>query len=26
MTVPTGWLVLLHYWMERRAARSTTGQ
>ncbi|HET9973310.1 MAG TPA: hypothetical protein VFQ68_34105 [Streptosporangiaceae bacterium] len=26
MTVPTGWLVLLHYWMERRAARATTGQ
>ena len=26
MTVPTGWLVLLHYWMERRATRSTTGQ
>ena len=21
MTVPTGWLVLLHYWMERRSAR-----
>jgi Domain of unknown function (DUF1707) len=21
MTVPTGWLVLLHYWMEKRAAR-----
>jgi hypothetical protein len=21
MTVPTGWLVLLHCWMERRAAR-----
>jgi len=26
MIVPTGWLVLLHYWMERRAARATTGQ
>jgi hypothetical protein len=26
VTVPTGWLVLLHYWMERRAARATTGQ
>ena len=21
MTVPTGWLILLHYWMEKRAAR-----
>jgi hypothetical protein len=21
MTVPTGWLVLLHYWMEKRAGR-----
>ncbi|HEX5303985.1 MAG TPA: hypothetical protein VFW50_44030 [Streptosporangiaceae bacterium] len=21
MTVPTGWLVLLHYWMEGRSAR-----
>jgi len=21
ITVPTGWLVLLHYWMEKRAAR-----
>jgi len=26
MIVPTGWLVLLHYWMERRAARATSGQ
>jgi uncharacterized protein DUF1707 len=26
MVVPTGWLVLLHDWMERRSARKATGQ
>ncbi len=26
MTVPTGWLVMLHYWLEKRSAPATTGQ
>ena len=26
MAVPTGWLVLLHDWLEKRSAPATTGQ
>jgi hypothetical protein len=26
MVVPTGWIVLLHDWLEKRSAPATTGQ